>query len=168
MKNVFLLGYMGSGKSTIGKKLANKLNLNFIDLDSFIEEKYNTTISVIFSEKGESEFRKLEREALITVSQNINTIVSLGGGTPCFYDNMDIIKHSGFSIYLKMPVGMLVSRLINAKVKRPLIQEMNKEELFQFVEQQLSEREKYYLKSDISVDGSKLKINQIVELIISQ
>jgi len=166
MKNIYLLGYMGSGKSTIGKKLAKKFEVDFIDLDKYIEEKQNSSISQIFELVGETEFRKIEKDTLIEISKMENKVVSLGGGTPCFFNNMEIINNSGFSIYLKMPIGMLVSRLINAKVQRPLIKGMNREELFSFIRNQLYEREKFYSQSNIIYPASNVNISDLMSKII--
>lgn len=166
MKITYLIGYMGSGKSTIGRKLANKLDIGFIDLDKYIEEKESSTIAEIFEMKGEAEFRKIEQQALIEVSKLENKVISLGGGTPCFFDNMEIINNSGVSVYLKMPIGMLVSRLINAKVQRPLIKGMNREELFSFIEEQLYEREKFYSLSSVVFDASRNDIRVLKGIIL--
>jgi len=153
---------MGSGKSTIGKKLAKKLDTDFIDLDKYIEEKENISISEIFKLKGETEFRKIEEKSLLEISKLENKIVSLGGGTPCFFNNMEIINNSGLSIYLKMPIGMLVSRLINAKVQRPLIKDKNREELHTFIENQLKEREQFYSMSSIIFDAISVNIDKLI------
>lgn len=168
MQNVYLLGYMGSGKSTIGKSLARKLKISFIDLDKYIEQKHNLSINSIFATKGENEFRKIEREALIEVSMLENHVVSLGGGTPCFFDNIDIINNSGKSIYLKMSIGMLVSRLINAKTKRPLIEGKNKEELYRFIELQLEDRAVFYSKANIEYDVAHSDLGYLVEMVLRE
>jgi len=156
---------MGSGKSTIGKKLAKKLNTDFIDLDKYIETKENKSIAKIFELQGETEFRKIEKESLLEISRLENKIISLGGGTPCFLNNMKIINNSGLSVYLKMPIGMLVSRLINAKIQRPLIKDKNREELHNFIEKQLKEREEFYSMSSITFNAISVNIDELVSSI---
>ena len=165
MNNIYILGYMGSGKSTIGKKLAKKLNTDFIDLDKYIETKENKSIAKIFELQGETEFRKIEKESLLEISRLENKIISLGGGTPCFLNNMKIINNSGLSVYLKMPIGMLVSRLINAKIQRPLIKDKNREELHNFIEKQLKEREEFYSMSSITFNAISVNIDELVSSI---
>ncbi len=162
MNNIYLLGYMGSGKSTIGKKLARKLNLAFIDLDKYIEAKQSASISELFEQKGELDFRNIERQSLIEVSKLENKVISLGGGTPCFFDNMKIINNASLSIYLKMSTGMLVSRLINAKIQRPLIRNKNREDLYHFIENQLEYREPFYSQARIMYNASDVNIDDLL------
>ena len=101
MERVFIVGYMGSGKTTVGRQLARSLSLQFIDLDAFIEGKYRKTISQLFEERGEDDFRKLERQALLEVAEFENVVISTGGGTPCFFDNMALMNRSGTTVYLQ-------------------------------------------------------------------
>lgn len=164
MSRVFILGYMGSGKSTVGKKLAKKMLYSFIDLDKFIEEKYSRKIADIFIEEGEDTFRKIEREALDDVVKMDNVVISLGGGTPCFYDNMDIIQENGISIYLKMTASALLQRLQKAKVERPLLKGMGENEKMEFIQQQLGERERFYLRTHLIFNG----FNPNVDLLLAQ
>ena len=152
---------MGSGKSTIGKKLAKKLAVDFIDLDKYIEEKESNTIAEIFEQKGKSEFRRIEQKALNEVSKLDNKVISLGGGTPCFNNNMDVIAKTGTSIYLKMPIGMLANRLINAKVQRPLIKGKTSEELNSFIEEHLEERELFYYKASFVYNASSVDVGEL-------
>ena len=157
---------MGSGKSTLGKKLANKLAYDFIDLDLAIEEQEQLSISEIFKERGEEYFRKAEQKALKSIANSSKKLViALGGGTPCFFDNMDLINQSGVSIYLKYNSGILAHRLLNAKTERPLIIEKNKEELIDFIEKTLKEREIYYTKSKFIIEKTNVKIDDILSLI---
>lgn len=163
---IFLLGFMGCGKSTLGKKLANKLGFQFFDLDKCIEEKVQMSITDIFKTKGEEQFRKLESDELINIlSSNDNYVVALGGGAPCFNENMDLINNSGTSIYLKYNEGILASRLINAKAERPLIVNKTKEELIDFIAKLLKEREQYYLKSKLVIEGTNITVNQVTDLL---
>jgi shikimate kinase len=164
---IFLIGFMGSGKTTLGKKLANKTGYTFIDLDAFIEETENKSIQDIFNENGENYFRELEQTSLkkvINLSDKV--IVSLGGGTPCFYNNMDLINQSGTSFYLKYNVGMLTSRLFKAKTERPLIKQKTEAELKAFITETLLEREPFYQKCNFIVEGNNIKVEDVLQLIL--
>lgn len=163
--NVYLIGFMGVGKTTYGKKLAHKLNFKFIDLDKYIEDKYKFTIPSFFSVLGEEAFRTIENLCLKEISCFENIIVSTGGGTPCFYDNLNVIKSSGLSIYLKMNPLQLISRLSNSKKKRPLLKNRTSEELQNFISETLTNREKYYLQADYIVDALNLKTTELVQII---
>ena len=162
---IFLIGYMGSGKSTVGKKLAAKLDFNFVDVDSFIEQEYKISINDFFKKYGEEKFRDIEHLALLEIIENDNLIISTGGGLPCFNNNMQIIKENGVSIYLKLNVNGLYSRLVNSKKKRPLIQGMAEDDLKKFIEKQLSEREQYYLQSDFIVEGINVDYKNLKAII---
>ncbi|TXE07022.1 AAA family ATPase [Seonamhaeicola algicola] len=164
-----LIGYMGSGKSSIGKKLAKKLNYDLIDLDDFIEEKEKATVKEIFENKGEIYFRKKEQaylQELLSADKNI--ILSLGGGTPCFGDNMEqILKaNNTLSIYLKASIPKLAKKLIKKKATRPLIAHIETEEaLTEFIGKHLFERIPYYSKAThhvITDDKSKKEITKDV------
>ncbi len=155
---------MGSGKSTIGKKLANKLSYAFCDLDKEIEKKEGKTITEIFSEKGEEYFRTIECEELRTLSDE-NQVVALGGGTPCYADNMEFINQKGTTVYLKYNSGILFSRLKNAKAERPLLAGKSDDELKVFIEETLSDRENYYLQSRFVVESQNLTVDEILKLI---
>jgi len=136
---IFLLGFMGSGKSTLGKKLAAKLKRDFVDLDELIEEKEKCSIQKLFDTKGEDYFRTIEHEYLKRlINVTTNQVISLGGGTPCFYGNMELMNESGVSIYIKYNAGILTNRLINAKIERPLIKGKTREELSQYINDTLA------------------------------
>ncbi len=156
---------MGCGKTTTAKRLSNRLKLNFLDLDEFIEAKYQVSIKDIFQEKGEEAFREIEREALHATFALKDTIISTGGGTPCFFDNIEQINKNGISIYLEASVGTLVQRLLNAKVQRPLIVGKSKNELSDFIMESLYQRERFYKKAYISVDVYKLNFNELIRMI---
>lgn len=157
MKRVFLIGYMGAGKTTMGKSLAQVMGLEFIDLDNFIEARYSKTIKEIFAEVGEDGFRQIERRALQEVAEYENVILSLGGGTPCFFDNMEIVNAAGTSVYLKPSEEVLLKRLIKGKHKRPLLAEKTDDEILQVIREQLAWREPYYLKANITFEASHLE-----------
>ena len=149
MPNIFLIGYMGAGKTTIGKQMAQRLGWQFVDMDLFIENRYHKEISNIFAEKGEVFFREIERSVLKEVSQFENTVIATGGGTPCFFDNMERMNRTGITVYLKMQVSELVRRLFTCKQERPLIKDKSMEELAQFVTDSLSKREVWYNRAAI-------------------
>jgi len=156
-----ILGFMGSGKTTIGKQLARKLDYRFIDLDQYIEEALNTSISSIFSDNGEPYFRDIETSYLKKALGLKNSVISLGGGTPCFNNNMDIIKTSSKSIFIDLPIKMLTDRLKNAKSKRPLINNKSDIELNDFIETLRSERSPYYDQADFKVKERENILNKI-------
>ena len=161
----FLVGYMASGKSTVAKRLARQLNLDFFDLDTYIEATYQKSIDSIFKKEGEAAFRIIEHNCLQILLKQDNYVLALGGGTPCFYNNMDIINAQGKSIYIKMSIQSLADRLIHAKKKRPLIQQHNKQELTTYIAAHLYEREKFYLQAHYVIKGENLNILTLQNLI---
>ena len=153
---IFLIGFMGCGKTTLGKKLAKHLNYNFIDLDSYIEKTTNKTITEIFENKGEKTFRIVEKESLMEVCKKDNLVIATGGGTPCFFDNMQKILDSGKAIYLKMEIEDLLERLETEKSQRPLIENKSAKELDNFIRNKLSEREYFYKISNYILQGKSI------------
>jgi shikimate kinase len=139
---------MGSGKSYLGKWLSEKFNLDFLDLDEFLEDTMNLSIPQIFSSIGETGFRENEANLLRKTVDFSNNIISCGGGTPCFHNNMKWIKNHGISIYLKTSEELLFKRLNNQKAGRPLISNMSDDDLKKFISMKLSEREKFYEQAD--------------------
>ena len=162
---IFLIGFMGSGKSTMGRALASELDLTFIDLDSFLEEKYFKTIPQIFAEEGEESFRRKERKVLEEVCSFDNVILATGGGAPCFFDNMELMNESGFCVFLDVDVTSLVNRLIHAKTERPLIKGKSPEELHEFIEGLLAKRRPFYEKARYILTGSEITANQVISLL---
>ena len=162
---IFLIGFMGSGKSTMGRALASELDLTFIDLDSFLEEKYFKTIPQIFAEEGEESFRRKERKVLEEVCSFDNVILATGGGAPCFFDNMKLMNKSGFCVFLDVDVTSLVNRLIHAKTERPLIKGKSPEELHEFIEGLLAKRRPFYEKARYILTGSEITANQVISLL---
>jgi len=149
MQNIFLIGYMGVGKTTIGKQIAQRLGREFVDMDLFIENRFHKAVSSIFAEKGEDFFREIEHNVLQEVMQFENTVIATGGGTPCFFDNMNRMNRTGITIYLKMPADELIQRLMASKHERPLIKNKNQEELTRFVTDTLIKRETWYNRAAI-------------------
>lgn len=162
---VFLIGYMGSGKSTVGRKLAERLGMAFLDFDEFIERKTGKTISRIFESQGESGFRALEHQYLREILGTEDVVISLGGGTPCFNNNMELINTSGTSVYIETGVDTLAGRLIKAKRKRPLIQGMDETELRSFIKTNLEKREPFYRQAQYSVSAGSLNVEQMADAI---
>jgi len=149
--HIVLVGFMGSGKSTIGKKLADALGLPFVDLDSKIIHQAGMSISDIFTQKGEAYFRILEKEVLdAVISSDRASVIATGGGTPCFYDNMDVILKNSYSFYLKVGRDALLDR-ISEDESRPLIIGKTKKELKQFIDLMLRKRASFYTKANQTV-----------------
>ncbi len=162
--NIYLTGYMASGKTHIGRHLAQKMDIPFFDLDASIVERYGKSVSKIFATEGEAAFRQKETETLKSIPKEANAIVSCGGGTFCFPQNRDWIEDQGISIYLKVSVDTLFHRLSSKKEKRPIIKANNStaEELRTFIEKHLASREADYEEADI-VYLSDGKVEDIVE-----
>ncbi len=154
MKRIILIGYMGSGKTTIGKALSTETGMMFYDLDWYIENRMRKSISQIFAEKGEEGFRKIEYNMLHEVAEFENVIISCGGGTPCFFDNIDYLNQQGEVIYLKATPEVLYKHLMMARVERPLIKNKTPDELIAYIKEHLKEREQYYIKARHTLDVS--------------
>ncbi|WP_106602303.1 shikimate kinase [Chitinophaga ginsengisoli] len=152
---IFLLGFMGAGKTYWGKQLAEHLSLPFYDLDDVIVESEEMSISDIFATKGEDYFRQQENYWLKELSRNENFLISCGGGAPCFQDNMDIMNNSGTTIWLNPNLSLIVERLKRKKSKRPLIQDLADDELLDFVEKKLAERVPFYEQAQITIAESE-------------
>ncbi len=165
---VYLIGFMASGKTTIGQELAKTLSYEFIDLDAYIGNKYNKTIKQIFEINGEDHFRIIENEALREVASiEGDIIIAAGGGTSCFYNSIDFMNKTGLTIYLKVEVAELLARLIESKIDRPLLWGKSKQELNDYIIRVLEEREKYYDKAKIVIQTSKSNTNQIAQTIVA-
>ena len=168
--NIIILGYMGSGKSIIGRELSLKMNKKFVDLDSYIEEKEKDSISNIFQKNGDLYFRKQESKYLKEIlSNNTDLVLSVGGGTPCYFDNLDMmILNKNVSFYLKNSNIQLTSRLFNEKNERPLISNISsKEKLLEFVSKHLFEREFFYNSATHKIDCKDKSVSEILDEIIS-
>lgn len=172
MKSIVLIGYMCVGKTTVGKALAQRLGCTFYDLDWYIEERFHTSIGNIFAEKGESHFRNLEQRMLHEVAAFENVVVACGGGTPCFFDNMDYMNSCSYTVYLRATADTILKHLSINRGKRPLLEGKTPEQLSKYVQEQLSQREPYYLMAQYVQEVSPLddftKINNLAEQIISQ
>ena len=162
---IILLGYMGSGKTTIGIQLAKKLFLNFTDLDEFIEEKEQKSIKEIFEQKGEIYFRKIEHKYLKQfIKENESYVLSLGGGTPCYAGNLDLILHdkNNLSFYLRGSISTLFKRLTENKFKRPLINDLSDNQLTEYIAKHLFERSVFYDKATYKISIDDKEVQEIV------
>ncbi len=165
MRPVYLVGFMGVGKSTVGKRLARLMGLEFIDLDVMFERKYKLGIHSFFRKYGETLFRQFEQEVLKSTLGMSNVVISTGGGTPCYGNSMDHMCQHGLTIYLHMPPAALVSRLVGAKRQRPLLEGKTEDELSEYVECKLNERMPYYTLAHLQVDALSLDVGSLVEKI---
>jgi len=154
MNRIFLIGYMGSGKTTVGQLLATQLGYSFIDMDNHIEGKLFKSVSQIFAELGEDQFRLLEKQCLHEVAEFDQVIISTGGGVPCFFDNMKYMNKQGVTVYLKLSSADLAERLEQSHAnKRPLLANRKGEELLHFISEELAKREPFYSQAAFSVSG---------------
>jgi shikimate kinase len=161
---IYLIGMMGSGKSTVGKKLANKLNYDFYDLDDLIESKIGMTIANFFEKEGEEKFRLLEQETLRETFSFENAIIATGGGAPCFFDNMAEINKNGVSCYLQAEVGVLLSRLKGAIDQRPLIKSLGSEQkIREYLENLLDKRASFYRQANKIVPAIDVSAEKLME-----
>lgn len=163
---IFLIGFMGSGKTTLGRPLAARLGYDFIDLDRAIEAGEGRSISEIFATDGEGCFRSLERKYLEEIIAHHKTaVISTGGGTPCFGENMALMNTHGVTVYLKIAPRMLANRLQMAKVRRPLVEGKSADELLQYIERTLEERENYYGQANVVVGNPSRDVSQLVVIL---
>lgn len=160
---IYLIGYMGAGKTTYGKRLARDINYNFIDLDQKIEAEQGKTISEIFAEKGEDGFRQIERDAMMQTFGLENTIVATGGGTPCFFDNMQLLNQHGATLYIEMTPKALVWNLMNSHKDRPLLHDKTYEELVDYIDATLQKRLPFYTQARYKVDGIGITSQKMID-----
>lgn len=174
MRRIILIGYMGAGKTTVGKALSKKLNIPFYDLDWYIESRMRKTVAQLFSERGEEGFRKIEHNMLHEVAEFENVILSCGGGTPCFFDNIDYMNQQGDVVYLKASPEVLYKHLLMGKAERPLLKGKSPEQLIDYIREQLAYREQFYSKARHTLDVSlmdnyekiKITIEKLKELLL--
>ena len=156
MRRIILVGYMGSGKTTVGKALSKATGMMFYDLDWYIESRMRKSVSQIFAERGEEGFRKIEYNMLHEVAECEDVIISCGGGTPCFFDNMDYLNQQGDVVYLKATPETLYKHLLMAKMERPLLKGKSSEELIAYITEHLKERSQFYEKARHILDVNVL------------
>lgn len=168
MRRIILIGYMGSGKTTVGKALSKETGMMFYDLDWYIESRMRKTVAQIFAEKGEEGFRKIEYNMLHEVAEFENVIISCGGGTPCFFDNIDYINQQGEAVYLKATPEVLYRHLLMGKTERPLIKNKTPEELIAYITEQVAKREEFYNKARYTLDVSLMDDYEKIQLSVDQ
>ncbi len=164
MQRIILIGYMGAGKTTVGRELAKELGLMFYDLDWYITSRMRRTVAQLFEEHGEDGFRQIERNMLHEVAEFENIVLSCGGGTPCFFDNMDYMNQKGETVYLKATPEVLYAHLKMGKGVRPLLLNKTPEQVEAFVKTQLKEREPFYTKAKHTFDVSLLDNNEKIHV----
>lgn len=162
---IYLIGFMGCGKTTLGKKTAAKMSFNFIDLDKEIEARAGMSIPDYFKEFGEAAFRVLERETLQSSEFPLNSIIATGGGAPCFFDNMQWMNTNGTTVYLSLSPKALASRLETAAEERPLLQQLKGDALVEFITQKLSEREMFYKQASLTAQGINITPEKLISIL---
>lgn len=165
MARIFLIGFMGSGKTTVGKQLASLLHYNFTDLDAYIEREEQATISQMFQQKGEAYFREREAHYLRTLVKQEQLVVATGGGSPCYFDNMKWMNDHGITVYLEASVKLLADRLGHEKTQRPLLKDKSDQELIEFIRQKLSERIIFYNTAQFTAASASLNARKLKQLI---
>lgn len=168
MMKIFLIGFMGCGKTTLGKKLAARLGYELVDIDHEIERITGATVAEYFAANGEDVFRALERDTVQKHPYQPNTVVSTGGGSPCYFDNMEWMNANGITVYIKLSPVALAKRLAKGMAKRPLLQGLSPEGVVNFIENKLEEREPFYSKAQLTISGINLNADTLYAAILSQ
>ena len=163
MIRIFLTGYMGAGKTTLGKAFARKLNLPFVDLDWYMEERFHKTVGELFVERGEAGFRELEKSMLHEVGAVEDVVISTGGGAPCFFDNMDFMNRNGKTVFLNVHPDVLFRRLRVAKQQRPILQGKQDDELKEFIIRALEKRTPFYSQAQYVFNADELEDRSQIE-----
>ena len=155
MTSIFLVGFMGCGKTHIGHMLAKAMSYHFIDMDHYLEESFGETIPAIFEKQGETFFRQLEHETLMSLKEKSNYVFSTGGGAPCFHNNIEIMNAAGTTIYLNVAPETIVKRILHQRDHRPILKGFaNEIELLNFVEKKITERNQFYKQAKIIIDAN--------------
>ena len=165
---IILIGYMGAGKTTVGKALAAELGLRFYDLDWYIESRMRKTVAQLFAELGEEGFRRIERNMLHEVAEFEGVLISCGGGTPCFYDNIQYINQQGLTLYLKASPEVLYKHLKMGKSVRPLLLNKTPEEVQRFISEQLKSREQFYTRAQFTLDVNLMDNFDKIKISVAQ
>lgn len=163
---IYLIGFMGAGKTHWGRLLSQKLSIPFFDLDEQVTEHAGKTITEIFATEGEEQFRIQEKEALHIITESHNSLVmACGGGTPCYFNNIDYMKQSGAVIWINTPVEILFQRLVKEKEKRPLIRNLSDEQLKNFIVKKFADRKIYYEQANVKVEEEPVQLEKLIEKI---
>lgn len=165
---IYIVGFMGVGKTTLARVLAEYLQKSVIDLDHFIEERQFKTVPQLFEEYGEDGFRKIEEERLLELTSFNDVVVSTGGGAPCFFDNMDVMNNSGLTIFIDLPVEIIAQRLLKSKTERPLIKGKSEAELIEFIGERLEARRPFYSKAQVTINPADKLPEEVMHMIINQ
>lgn len=166
---IFLLGFMGSGKTYWGRKLSEKLGLPFFDLDEQIEANEGKKINELFDQIGEEQFRLMEKDTLHIITESHESfIMSAGGGTPCYFNNIEFMNNRGTTVWINTPVEILTERLINEKDQRPLIKNFDDEQLRNFILKKFADRKIYYEMSQINIDEESKTVDKMIEKIFHE
>lgn len=168
MVRIFLTGYMGAGKTTLGKAFARQLNISFIDLDWYIEERFHKTVRELFADRGEDGFRELERNMLHEVAEFENVVISTGGGAPCFFDNMEFMNRMGKTVFLDVHPDVLFRRLRVAKQQRPILQGKGDDELKAFIKEALEKRAPFYTQAQYTFNAEELEDRWQIEMSVQR
>lgn len=164
---IFLIGFMGSGKSHWGRLLSQRLQLPYYDLDALIVESAGKPITSIFEEEGEEYFRLLEKDLLEDViRENPSLVLSCGGGTPCFFNNIELMKKEGLVVWLNTETNTLLARLQKEKAKRPLIKDISEAELRSYILKKINDRRIYYEQADLHIEEDKINLEELIQLIM--
>ena len=166
MVRIFLTGYMGAGKTTLGKAFARKMNVPFVDLDWYIEERFHKTVGELFTERGETGFRELERNMLHEVAEFENVVISTGGGAPCFFDNMEFMNRVGKTVFLDVHPDLFFRRLSIAK--RPILQGKEDDELKAFIIRALEQRAPFYTQAQYIFNADELEDRWQIETAVQR
>lgn len=168
MRRILIVGYMGAGKTTVGRVLAKDIGMRFYDLDWYIEGRMRKTVPRIFAERGEEGFRKIEYNMLHEVTEFEDVVISCGGGTPCFFDNMEYMNFKGDTVYLRAEPEVLYAHLRMGKVERPLLKGKTPEQMLGFIREQLSLRAPYYVKARHTLDVSILDNSEKIKIAVAR
>ncbi|WP_434502360.1 shikimate kinase [Prevotella sp.] len=168
MRRIIIIGYMGAGKTTVGRTLAQELNMTFYDLDWYIESRMRKTVKEIFDERGEEGFRLIEHNLLHEVAEFEDVIISCGGGAPCFYDNIDYMNQQGDTVYLKATPEVLYGHLKMGKSVRPLLQNKTSEEVKVFINEQLQVRDPFYSKAKYTLDVNLMDNYEKIKIFVTK
>lgn len=162
---IYLIGYMGCGKSRLGRRLSEHLGVQFIDMDDYIEERNCKTVPQIFADHGEEGFRKRERKALEELAEFTDVVIATGGGAPCFFDNINLMNKTGKTVFLNIDPAILADRLMSSKTERPLIKGKSRNELVAFIDETLKKRKQFYSQAQFEITEPDFDLDRLKEML---